>query len=77
VSSGSTGYVAGTNAEFIARVLELARDMELRKRMGVAARERVAGVSWDAAFEKTYLAYHACLPENSAVYASQKKVSIA
>jgi phosphatidylinositol alpha 1,6-mannosyltransferase len=77
VASGSTGYVAETNAEFIARVLELARDPELRKRMGVAARERVAGVSWDAAFEKTYLAYRACLPENSAVYASQKKVSIA
>jgi phosphatidylinositol alpha 1,6-mannosyltransferase len=77
VASGSTGYVAETNAEFIARVLELARDPELRKRMGIAARERVAGVSWDAAFEKTYLAYRACLPENSAVYASQKKVSIA
>jgi phosphatidylinositol alpha 1,6-mannosyltransferase len=77
VASGSTGYVAETNAEFIARVLELARDPELRKGMGVAARERVAGVSWDAAFEKTYLAYRACLPENSAVYASQKKVSIA
>jgi glycosyltransferase involved in cell wall biosynthesis len=59
VVPGTTGYVAETNDEFIGRVLELARDAGLRKRMGEAARERVAGVSWDAAFEKTYLAYRA------------------
>jgi phosphatidylinositol alpha 1,6-mannosyltransferase len=76
VASGTTGYVAETNAEFMARVLELARDPELRMRMGIAARERVAGVSWDAAFEKTYLAYRACLPGNTEVFASQKKVSV-
>lgn len=61
----ATGYVAHTNEEFIARVVELARDAELRARMGRAARERVEGVSWDAAFEKTYLAYRACLPETA------------
>jgi phosphatidylinositol alpha 1,6-mannosyltransferase len=59
VVPGTTGYVAETNDEFIGRVLELARDAGLRKRMGEAARERVAGISWDAAFEKTYLAYRA------------------
>jgi phosphatidylinositol alpha 1,6-mannosyltransferase len=77
VASGSTGYVAESNTDFIARVIDLARNPELRKWMGIAARERVAGVSWDAAFEKTYLAYRACLPESSAVNAPQKKVSIA
>lgn len=77
VVPGTTGYVAETNEQFIAKVLELARDPELRRKMGTAARERVAGISWDAAFEKTYLAYHACLPENAAARASQKKVAIA
>jgi len=60
VVPGITGYVAGTNDEFVARVLELASDVELRKRMGTAARERVSGVSWDAAFDLTYAAYRHC-----------------
>jgi len=55
-----TGYVAATNEEFVARVIELAGDAEKRKRMGGAARERVSGVSWDAAFELTYAAYRHC-----------------
>jgi glycosyltransferase involved in cell wall biosynthesis len=60
VVPGVTGYVAETNEELIERVVELARDGELRRRMGVAARERVAGISWDAAFELTYAAYRHC-----------------
>jgi len=63
VVAGMTGYVAATNEEFLARVVELARDATLRGRMGQAARERVAGVSWDAAFAETYSAYRAaCIP---------------
>ena len=63
VVAGITGYVAATNEEFLARVVELARDATLRGRMGQAARERVAGVSWDAAFAETYSAYRAaCIP---------------
>jgi len=63
VVAGTTGYVAATNEEFLARVVELARDATLRGRMGQAARERVAGVSWDAAFAETYSAYRAaCIP---------------
>jgi phosphatidylinositol alpha 1,6-mannosyltransferase len=62
VVAGKTGYIAETNEEFIARVVELARNAELRRQMGRAAREHVAGVSWDGAFDKTYLAYRACLP---------------
>jgi len=72
VVPGTTGYVAETHEEFVARVVELARNPELRTKMGRAARERVAGVSWDAAFEKTYMAYRACLPGNAAAGASQK-----
>ena len=60
VVQGVTGYVAASNGEFVERVVELARDEELRRRMGVAARERVAGISWDAAFELTYTAYRHC-----------------
>ena len=60
VVPGVTGYVAETTEELIERVVELARDGELRRRMGVAARERVAGISWDAAFELTYAAYRHC-----------------
>jgi len=77
VLPGKTGYVAQTKEEFIERVLELVRNTELRKQMGKAAREHVAGVSWDAAFEKTYLAYCACLPENSKKTAEQQRTAIA
>lgn len=76
VAPGTTGYVAGTNEEFIGRVVELARDAKLRRRMGEAARERLAGVSWDAAFEKTYAAYRAaCAPVEER--AGEKSAAIA
>jgi len=60
VVSGTTGYVAATNQEFILKVVELASDAEKRQRMGAAARERVSGISWDAAFDLTYAAYRHC-----------------
>ena len=60
VVQGVTGYVAGNDAEFVARVVKLAGNGELRRRMGLAARERVAGISWDAAFDLTYKAYRHC-----------------
>jgi hypothetical protein len=34
--------------------------------MGEAARERVRGASWDAAFEMTYTAYRYCLRKQEA-----------
>jgi glycosyltransferase involved in cell wall biosynthesis len=63
VVPGQTGYVAEQDSEFVARVVELAHDRTLRKQMGSAAREKVSGMSWDCAFEKTYAAYRYCLPE--------------
>jgi phosphatidylinositol alpha 1,6-mannosyltransferase len=58
-----TGYVAQDETEFVARVVELAHNRERLKLLGRAAREKMAGISWDAAFEKTYAAYRHCLRE--------------
>jgi phosphatidylinositol alpha 1,6-mannosyltransferase len=62
VIPGVTGYVASSNEEFVEKTAELIQDSGLRKKMGVAAREKVAGVSWDYAFDMTYAAYRYCLP---------------
>jgi len=60
VVPGVTGYVAETDGQFIAKVLKLAHDLTLRKQMGMAARARISGISWDDAFEMTYAAYRHC-----------------
>jgi phosphatidylinositol alpha 1,6-mannosyltransferase len=62
VRPGVTGAIAETNSEFVAQVLELAQDRRRLKQWGQAARQSMAGISWDAAFEKTYAAYRHCLP---------------
>jgi glycosyltransferase involved in cell wall biosynthesis len=72
VVSGETGLIAETNGEFVARVVELALDRNRLGEMGEAAREKVSGVSWDAAFEKTYTAYRACVPRSARETAVQK-----
>ena len=77
VVAGKTGLIAETNAEFVAKVVELALDRNRLREMGEAARARVSGVSWDGAFEKTYLAYRACLPGEPAENAVQKKMVLA
>jgi len=64
VVQGRTGYIAEQDAEFVAKVVELARNRDLLRQLGSAARQRVEGISWDAAFEQTYKAYRHCLPEN-------------
>jgi phosphatidylinositol alpha 1,6-mannosyltransferase len=63
VVNGETGYITEQDAEFVSKVVELAHNRDLLKRLGNAARERMAGISWDAAFEKTYAAYRHCLQE--------------
>jgi phosphatidylinositol alpha 1,6-mannosyltransferase len=63
VVHGVTGYIAEHDWEFLARVVELAHDQQALKRLGRAAREKMAGISWGAAFEKTYAAYEHCLPK--------------
>jgi glycosyltransferase involved in cell wall biosynthesis len=66
VAPGVTGYVAATDAEFLQRVVELCCAPERLRTMGEAARERVRGASWDAAFEMTYTAYRYCLRKQEA-----------
>jgi hypothetical protein len=77
VVAGKTGLIAETSAEFVAKVVELAVDRKRLEEMGEAARERVSGVSWDGAFERTYLAYRACLREEARGTAVQKKMILA
>jgi glycosyltransferase involved in cell wall biosynthesis len=60
VLPGRTGFIAENDEQFIARTLQLAANHRQRREMGMAARENMHGVSWDAAFEMTYSAYRAC-----------------
>lgn len=57
VEPGRTGFIARSDEEFIARAVELAVNLEKRRAMGAAAREKMNGVSWDVAFETTCAAY--------------------
>jgi phosphatidylinositol alpha 1,6-mannosyltransferase len=77
VVHGETGYVAEQDSEFIARVVELAHNSELLRRLGKAARERMGGISWDAAFEKTYAAYRYCLQEKTQEQNAAENVKLA
>ena len=52
-----SGFVAHSNAEFIAYTARLLKDAELRSRMAQAAREQACGESWDAVFDKVYAGY--------------------
>ncbi len=58
VLPGITGFIAQDDDAFIRRTLELLADQKKRRKMGEAAQENMNGVSWDAAFEMTYAAYH-------------------
>ena len=60
VAHGETGYIAESDEEFVARIVELARAPERMRAMGAAARNRVLGASWDKAFDQVYLAYEHC-----------------
>jgi glycosyltransferase involved in cell wall biosynthesis len=57
VLPGVTGFVARDDQDFIRRALQLVTNKPTRQAMGTAARENMKGVSWDAAFEMTYVAY--------------------
>jgi phosphatidylinositol alpha 1,6-mannosyltransferase len=60
VVPGSTGFIAESDEQFIARTLQLAANYRQRQEMGAAARVNMRGVSWDAAFQMTYSAYRYC-----------------
>jgi phosphatidylinositol alpha 1,6-mannosyltransferase len=76
VIPGATGYVTSSDDEFVRKTVELIQDRELLKKMGEAAREKVAGVSWDNAFDLTYAAYRYCLPGGAEERATDGKVGL-
>lgn len=59
VQPGVNGYLATTTDEFVAAVLNLQRDADLRKRMGEDARQSASAFSWSAVFEGVYEQYNA------------------
>ena len=59
VNHGLTGFVAQNDEEFCRYAVQLARDGELRRRMGAAARKQMESRSWDRIFETVYDAYRA------------------
>src|SRR5277367_6724425 len=76
VIPGVTGYVTSSDEEFVRKTVELIQDSALLKKMGNAAREKVAGVSWDTAFDMTYTAYRHCLPGEAEERASEGKAQM-
>lgn len=61
VSHGATGLVAGSDEEFCAWVVALARDEALRRKMGSVARRSMILKSWDRVFEEVYEGYASVL----------------
>ncbi|HEV3333648.1 MAG TPA: glycosyltransferase [Bryobacteraceae bacterium] len=51
VRDGITGFVASSDDEFCARVLTIARDEKLRRKMASAARREMLEKSWSRVFE--------------------------
>ncbi len=76
VLPGITGRIARTNEEFVAAVVEVTKNRDELRRMGTAARENVAGTSWDAAFGMTYAAYRYCLTKTRTQFVREKKVAL-
>jgi glycosyltransferase involved in cell wall biosynthesis len=61
VSHGANGLVAGSDEEFCAWVVALARDEGLRRRMGCVARHSMIQKCWDRVFEEVYEGYASAL----------------
>jgi phosphatidylinositol alpha 1,6-mannosyltransferase len=59
--TNGNGLVAGTDEEFCAWVVALARDETLRRKMGSLARRSMLHKSWDRVFEEVYEGYASAL----------------
>ena len=57
VNDQVSGFVAHSDADFIAHTARLLKDAALRRTMAAAAREQACGESWDAVFNKVYEGY--------------------
>jgi len=68
VVHGRTGYLAtpGRAQEFADHIAMLARDPQLRRQMGAAARERSLGFSWDETMARIHGYYKSLLAETAA-----------
>jgi glycosyltransferase involved in cell wall biosynthesis len=54
IDNGITGFAAATDTEFIARVINLTEDAQLRRRMAAAARAATARRTWDDVMSNVY-----------------------
>jgi glycosyltransferase involved in cell wall biosynthesis len=54
IDDGITGFVAATDGEFIARVIDLTEDAQLRQRMAAAARAATANRTWENVMSNLY-----------------------
>lgn len=70
VDHGETGFVTGSDGEFLEAVLRLARDASLRQRMGAAARRICLERSWDKVFAEVYRAYEFCRSSRHSITAA-------
>ena len=61
VEHGANGLIAGSDEEFCAWVVALARDETLRRKMGLHARRSMLHKSWDCVFEEVYRGYASAL----------------
>jgi glycosyltransferase involved in cell wall biosynthesis len=59
VRSGETGFIAATDTAFLQRVVELALDRPLARRMSLAARRQAQETSWDAVWGEMQTAWTA------------------
>ncbi|HXW13849.1 MAG TPA: glycosyltransferase, partial [Terriglobia bacterium] len=57
IDDGLTGFAAATDEAFIARVINLIDDPQLRQRMAVAARAATAHKTWDVVMSNVYRHY--------------------
>lgn len=65
IDDGITGFAVATDEEFIARVINLTEDAQLRQRMAAAARAATARRSWDDVMSNVY-GYYRELCESAA-----------
>ena len=70
VDHGETGFVTGSDEEFLGAMVRLARDAALRRRMGAAARRMCLERSWDKVFEEVYRAYEYCRSSRQTITAA-------
>ena len=60
VEHGATGFIAGSDQEFVDHVIRLKQQPELRSQMGAEGRRRLYMKCWDRVFVEVYKAYQLC-----------------